>query len=738
MIIDDKEFFVTLLIGSANSNDAIQFDFSDFNQLNSFLAEHRNRPEYQTGPFYYTLIESIDGKPGKITWTQEIEFRPFSRKQILQEIEAQKQFLQDEIDHEEWWPPRHVYDPKLSKENWKTYIQEIEMPAHPFTMKMLKAMMELDGKASCKRLVQLYGGSVSGYISGGVHLGKRVKKYFHLPGFLRETGEIYYSTPFLGKYIMEDGVQSYCYKIRPELYEALKEIDLSQILINHKEVKKMPLSVQKTDVNQNTILYGPPGTGKTYHTVIYAVAIIENKLLDDVKKESYTNVLKRYHSYKTDGRIEFTTFHQSYGYEEFIEGIKPVVDSLDDERTEIQYRIFPGLFKSFCEKAGQPIFRQIKADIGLNHSPTIWKVSLEGTGDNPTRKECMDNGHIRIGYDSYGKVITSETNFVDGGKKVVNAFISKMKIGDIVLSCYSSTTIDAIGVVTGDYEWHDEYESYKRLRQVNWIVKGINKDITELNGGSILTLPSVYKLDIALTDVIDIISQETSSVTKNEDKKENFVFIIDEINRGNISKIFGELITLIESSKRIGQAEEMQVKLPYSQQLFGVPDNVYVIGTMNSADRSIATIDTALRRRFQFKEMMPDVDALKDIVVDGLSISEMFERINKRIAILYDREHTIGHAYLIPLRDHPTIEMLAEIFENAIIPLLQEYFYEDYEKIRLVLGDNNKDKREEQFIIAVENDSIQLFGNTDIGFDDLTTYEINRGALHNIAAYCLI
>lgn len=191
------------------------------------------------------------------------------------------------------------------------------------------------------------------------------------------------------------------------------------------------------------------------------------------------------------------------------------------------------------------------------------------------------------------------------------------------------------------------------------------------------------------------------------DEKKNHVFIIDEINRGNISKIFGELITLIESSKRIGQPEGMKAKLPYSQQLFGVPDNVYIIGTMNTADRSIATIDTALRRRFRFKEMMPDADVLKGISVEDISVSEMLARMNKRISVLYDREHTIGHSYFIPLRDNPTIEQLAEIFENAIVPLLQEYFYEDYEKIRLVLGDNNKDNN----ACCLENDSRKIFRN---------------------------
>ena len=310
-----------------------------------------------------------------------------------------------------------------------------------------------------------------------------------------------------------------------------------------------------------------------------------------------------------------------------------------------------------------------------------------------------------------------------------------MKIGDIIFSCYSSTTIDAIGVVTGEYEWCGEQydDGLNRRRKVNWIVKGINEDIVDINGGSTMTLSTVYRLkNIALSDAMAIIEKY---LPQTAEEKKNHVFIIDEINRGNISKIFGELITLIEPSKRLGQAEGMKAKLPYSQQLFGVPDNVYIIGTMNTADRSIATIDTALRRRFRFKEMMPDTEVLKDISVEDISISEMLSRMNKRIAVLYDREHTVGHAYFIPLRDNPTVEQLAEIFENAIVPLLQEYLYEDYEKIRLVLGDNNKENKDEQFIIATETDYEELFGSTDIGFDDSVTYEINKAAFGNIDAY---
>ena len=493
-------------------------------------------------------------------------------------------------------------------------------------------------------------------------------------------------------------------------------------------------NTQNTDIAKNTILYGPPGTGKTYNTVMYAVAIIENKKLEEIKKENYTEVIDRYNKYKEDGLIEFTTFHQSYGYEEFIEGIKPVIHSDEEDETDIQYEVVPGLFKKFCDIAGKPILRKEKCDIGINESPTIWKISLGGSGENSTRTECMKNEHIRIGYDEYGREIT---NLFKGaaGRHILNYFINDMSIGDIVMSCYDCNTVDAIGVVTGEYEWHDEYPEYKRLRKVNWIVKGIKENIIKINNGSRLSNPTVYKLRMDLSDVMEIIEKYSKNTIEVEEKKKNHVFIIDEINRGNISKIFGELITLIEPTKRIGQTEGQKVRLPYSQKLFGVPNNVYLIGTMNTADRSIATIDTALRRRFNFKEMLPDEEVLDGIYVEYVSIKDIFIKMNKRITVLFDREHTLGHAYFLPLKDAPTIETLANIFENSIIPLLQEYFYEDYEKIRMVLGDNQKDSEVKQFITIEENDYNDLFGDIDYDFDEMSTYKINSFALTNIEAY---
>ena len=634
-----------------------------------------------------------------------------------------------------YWPSLEEYNPGITKDMWISVLSDPAITT-PENLDMLKKMLELGGESTCAHLAEVYGKTHSYYNKLGSSYGEKVKKHFNCPDCPdRESDAVernrVYVIPFVGRYVTENGNKRYSWKLRDELKEALMSIEIPN---------PEPEEETTTDIGLNTILYGPPGTGKTYHTVIYAVAIIENKELATVESEDYAEVLERYNEYKAEGRIEFTTFHQTYGYEEFIEGIRPtVIDENDEtESGNVQYSVQPGIFKKFCEKADCPISVHARfEDLGIPETATVWKVSLYSTGDNEIRTECMQNDHIRIGWDQYGENITDETDFsLDGGNVVLNAFISKMQVGDIVFSCYSASTIDTIGIVTGEYEWHDEYEELKRVRKVNWLVKGIRENILALNGGKSMTLASVYRLsNIAMSDVFKIINKYQPIASGLETHKDNFVFIIDEINRGNISKIFGELITLIESSKRVGKSEGMSVRLPYSQKLFGVPKNVYIIGTMNTADRSIATIDTALRRRFLFREMLPVPKVLSDISVEDLSISDLLTRLNKRIAVLYDREHTIGHAYFMPLKASPTIDTLAEIFANNIIPLLQEYFYEDYEKIRLVLGDNRKSATEEQFIIARENDYAELFGDADIGLDDGCSYEINYAALKNIEAY---
>ena len=236
---------------------------------------------------------------------------------------------------------------------------------------------------------------------------------------------------------------------------------------------------------------------------------------------------------------------------------------------------------------------------------------------------------------------------------------------------------------------------------------------------------------------------------KNQEQK-NYVLIIDEINRGNISKIFGELITLIEESKRAGNEEAIEVALPYSGEKFSVPKNLYIIGTMNTADRSIALMDTALRRRFEFVEMMPDLSILSkdeqkiknfdadnmqenDLMVQEINIRLLLRKINQRIEYLYDRDHTIGHAYFLSLKkiDNPEEAKndLDNIFRNKIIPLLQEYFYDDWEKIQMVLGDHREQKAndEDKFVTSKDQKEKDIFGfdHEDIE-DNQVIYNINK------------
>lgn len=623
--------------------------------------------------------------------------------------EAYEKMFIDETD-EAYWPSLNEFDPGLSKDQWKKYITEEELPTQHRAMQMLKAMKELGGEASCKQLSEKYGGTPTSYVGAVVGLGKRIKKYFNLPSCMDNDQERYFPFAFQGKY-RGGSEDNYIYRMRPELLEALKEIDMPQISPQYEDTEKIK-EAERMPCGMNTILYGPPGTGKTYHTVLYAVSIIEGVEISELETQKYSDVFKRYCDYKANGQIEFTTFHQSYGYEEFIEGIKP--DVTDDG--QMTYKVLPGVFKRFCDKACTPKLEKMKT----NSAPVVWKVSLAKAGDNPIRTECLDEGHIRLGWDEYGEAITEDTDYKNGGKSSLNAFISEMREGDIVVSCYRADTADAIGIVTGAYSWNSEYPEYKRVRTVEWIVKG-NFNITAINGGKNMSQSAVHRLnDIDLDKLYAYMASASKFIEENKDK---YVFIIDEINRGNVSKILGEAITLLEPSKRKGADEEIQVTLPYSGKKFGVPKNVYIIGTMNTADRSIALMDTALRRRFNFVEMMPNPELFKGIDIEGVSIKHLLETINNRIHYLYDREHTIGHAYFKDLlyAENKNIQTLRAILKNNVLPLLQEYFYDDYDKIAQILGDADK---------KIFFKEISAAG---IAFDGETKYELDYAKLEKIS-----
>ena len=497
------------------------------------------------------------------------------------------------------------------------------------------------------------------------------------------------------------------------------------------------------------ILYGPPGTGKTYHCAYYAVSICDGRDLDEVKRDTYSNVMARFRELKTEGRIAFTTFHQSYGYEEFIEGIKP---KLNIERESLGYTIEDGVFKEFCKRA-KAVKIHSNDTFGIKSNPHIWGMLLGGTGFTEIKQYCFENDVIRFGWDNIADTDVIEDN-QDASKsekfaihQIAN-FIYSMEVGDLVLVAKNITTIDAIGVITGEYEYDQTKENHCRTRSVRWLVKNVEFDILPYlpNGRKKLPTSYLYPFDYLgidkVTEILDELHEQSEIYFETETKP--YVFIIDEINRGNISKIFGELITLIEETKRAGSPEAMEAILPYSGEAFSVPGNVYILGTMNTADRSIALMDTALRRRFEFVEMMPDSEVLESrgagtICVDNveLNVAKMLDLINERIEYLFDREHTIGHAFFRKLEDDPSIDTLADIFEKKVIPLLQEYFYEDYEKIQLVLGDNDKED-EFKFVLDKKVELGKIFkGNPDMDLPS-KRYSIQKSAFKKIQSYKLI
>lgn len=446
----------------------------------------------------------------------------------------------------------------------------------------------------------------------------------------------------------------------------------------------------------NQILYGPPGTGKTYNSVLKAMSIIDNTEYKDVSEEQYSALKTRFDELKQAGQIEFVTFHQSYSYEEFVEGIKPYIPEWGTtDNTEVRYIGENGIFKRICKKAESPIIKSNDNNLELNDNPKIWKVSLMKTGENDIRKDCMENNRIRIGFDKYGETINDETIFDDGGSRVLSAFIDKMEIGDIVLSCYSEKTIDAIGVVTSEYKWNNDFPQYKRYREVKWLAKGLNHNILKINNGTKFTLGTVYQLNnMSLKDVLDIVDEQ-EQVTSYKDNDKLYILIIDEINRGDVSKIFGELITLIEEDKRVGNKYQMKTTLPYSKESFGVPNNLYIIGTMNTADRSIALLDTALRHRFDFEEIMPRPELLGGKVVEGINLQTLLTRVNERITNKYDRDHQIGHSYLMGVN---TKEQLERAYKNRILPLLNEYFYNESKTVAEILNCSEDELKTIDFI----------------------------------------
>lgn len=387
----------------------------------------------------------------------------------------------------------------------------------------------------------------------------------------------------------------------------------------------------KMQPSLNQILFGPPGTGKTYNTINKALEILGENITKtegespakfrERQKEIFDKKLK-------DGQIVFTTFHQSMSYEDFIEGIKPttldkndVPSELNNKPKDISYDVQDGIFKKICKLAG--------SNISIENFDEVYKMLLlkiANEKDEMLELRTSTKKSFWIGVNSVGslKLFTSENKNYQGvfTKEGIRAF--------------------ANGI--------DKFDGWE---------------------GYALGIVSYMKAELNL------------QISTNQKNNNNFVLIIDEINRGNVSAIFGELITLIEEDKRLGKSEVLKVTLPYSKEKFGVPPNLYIIGTMNTADRSVEALDTALRRRFSFEEMPPNYDLIElSNKIFDYPAWEILKTINHRIEKLLDKDHLIGHSYFIS-KDEISI---VESFYKCIIPLLQEYFFGDYGKIGLVLG----------------------------------------------------
>lgn len=472
---------------------------------------------------------------------------------------------------------------------------------------------------------------------------------------------------------------------------------------------------------KNTILYGPPGTGKTYTVAEKALEIVMPQQYKQIMGDRIA-VMEAYKKLSEQNRIAFCTFHQSFAYEDFVEGLR------SDE--EGKFILQDGIFKRICDTATLRETKDVSVYNFDENEIEFYKMSLGGTQEEDGEdiyNYCIDNNCIALGWGGnidykgcldrqavYEKFYScnAEDDRVFN-VDAINRFKNWMKKDDIIFISEGNHKIRAIAKVIGDYNYIEDSEiRYKHFREVEWLYYGEAIGVDQILKEKVLSQQTIYqfgKIDLNIQQIKRLLTK-TKPVNEETD---NYVLIIDEINRGNISKIFGELITLIEDDKRIDATNEIKAILPYSKKSFGIPSNLYIIGTMNTADRSISMMDTALRRRFHFEELMPQPNLLPE-KVGNIEVQKMLKVLNERIEFLIDRNHTIGHAYFI--KENLTFEELVEIMKFKVIPLLQEYFYEDWEKVELVLGGAGK-LGDKSYFLTKEEKTAQAIFKTELDYD---------------------
>ncbi len=442
----------------------------------------------------------------------------------------------------------------------------------------------------------------------------------------------------------------------------------------------------------NTILYGPPGTGKTYATVQRCVEIC-----DGSKPPGGVEELRaRYGKLMDEGRIEFVTFHQSYGYEEFVEGFRPSDDKA--EGNGLQVSLVRGVLRRIAERArkvpkvgARRIFKMSLGD------PKSWGGRPEG---DAVFGECIESGCVLLeyggdidwsdpGYDNWKRIRdrwrkerNPDATMYDTDIQAMLRFRTEMRKGDLVVASDGYWHFRAVGEITGDYEFERRQDGFHHRRPVQW-----HWHVSNRNGDPV----SVFKSGSFQWRPINLMKPANpgglvpylDGVGEIGDARPH-VLVIDEINRANISKVMGELITLLEEDKREGAENEVAVTLAYSGDQFTLPANLHVLGTMNTADRSIALLDKALRRRFRFEEMPPRPELLTDSAkLTGVDLGRALRAMNGRLEYFVDRDHQIGHAWFMDTRRREDVDA---VMRHKIIPLIAEYFYDDWSKVRAVLG----------------------------------------------------